>query len=69
MTKAPERRSPSKNPINRTPNRVGPTPMQPSKDKEEVPRPPSTKWQTCKGCMGYGGMGGGCARCGGTGYL
>ena len=36
---------------------------------EEITQPAtSTRFSTCPRCMGFGGMGGGCPKCGGTGF-
>jgi hypothetical protein len=70
MNKAPKKRNPSINPLPRTtPGAANAPAAKPDKFEVEVSEQPSTKWKTCPGCMGLGGMDGGCRRCGGTGYL
>ena len=36
--------------------------------RDELPKEPTARWETCHQCGGDGGAGGRCPRCGGTGF-
>lgn len=63
----PKRRDPQRQPI------VGDLGRRPNTPKPDLPAgAPRTKpdaFRTCPRCMGFGGMDGGCPKCGGTGYV
>jgi hypothetical protein len=69
MAQPPKRRDPKQKPLPHAPAtseihaRRSPAP-EPKATADES----ATKWLPCKRCMGFGGMGGGCPSCGGTGF-
>jgi len=70
MTKVPKKRDPKANPIQGNPWVMPRTPnAEPPPSEKRIPDGKGTRFSTCSRCMGFGGMDGGCPKCGGTGFI
>jgi len=68
MSKAPQKRDPKINPF-RFNSSVKSTPLSEKEAHQDTTQKvKSSRYLPCTRCMGEGGMGGGCPKCGGTGY-
>lgn len=69
MSRAPKKRDPKLNPLQGN-EWVAPRTPTPAATPKAAPKAEevSSRFTTCKRCMGFGGMGGGCPSCGGTGF-
>lgn len=69
MAKAPKKRDPAQNPLQGDKWTLPSTPqLKPTPSQERPQVDTSTRFSTCTRCMGFGGMDGGCPKCGGTGF-
>ena len=68
MSKAPQKRDPKLNPLHGSPVIYKDSSTAKAPQKEITEKLSSTRYLPCTRCMGEGGMGGGCPKCGGTGY-
>lgn len=70
MNNAPKKRDPKQKPLQGNPWATPRTsaPVEAPKEGTKI-ESTTSRFTTCKRCMGHGGMDGSCPQCGGTGFL
>ena len=68
MTKTPQKRDPKLKPLQGNAGIKNGTSTTKGFQTETIQKAKDTRHTTCTRCMGFGGMDGGCPKCGGTGF-
>ena len=68
MTKTPQKRDPKLKPLQGYAGIKTGTSTSKGSQAEAIQKAKDTRHTTCTRCLGFGGMDGGCPKCGGTGF-
>ena len=68
VTKTPQKRDPKLKPLQGNAGIKNGTSTTKGFQTETIQKAKDTRHTTCTRCMGFGGMDGGCPKCGGTGF-
>lgn len=68
LTKKPQKRDPKLKPLQGFSGHQTDSKVSKSPEFDTIQKPKDTRNTTCKRCMGFGGMDGGCPKCGGSGF-